>query len=169
MKTILYTTILAGTLAALAWSEETANKTTRRHPGHRMQVQFIADKESYPSGEPVVVTLQIKNIGDSPFMFMRGGRQRGHRDNQFAFSAQQGDSMLADIGNPTHFGGLGSFVSLAPNEAVHIPVDLTSWFNFTKTGRIFIRGSYYMQFVDAEGYSQIWEDFACAEFYITIE
>ncbi len=60
----------------------------RRHPGEQMLVQFIPDKDAFDSSGPVVVTLRITNIGSNDFAFVEGGRQRGARDNQFAFSAE---------------------------------------------------------------------------------
>ena len=140
----------------------------RRHPGHRMLVTFMPDKDSLVSGEPVTAKLRITNIGDSSFTFMHGGRQRGARDNQFAFSAELAGKMLPDIGDPTHYGGLGGGVTLKPGEHHEIAVDLTKWFAFTQAGTYSLRGSYYMRFMD-EHSSVIWEDFACAEFVVRIK
>ena len=150
-----------------------AEKTTQkvlRHPGHKMQVTFSPVKEPFALGEPVTVVLKITNIGQSDFMFIRGGRQRGARDNQFGFTAQAGDRMLPDIGNPVHYGGLGSFVTVKPKETVEIPVDLKKWFAFDREGIFELRGTCFMKFCDpvTETSSVIWEDFACAEFVITI-
>lgn len=143
----------------------------RRHPGHKMAVQFIPAKDSFSIDEPVMVTLKIQSIGDVPFKFMRGGRQRGARDNQFAFSAEQNGRVLPDVGDPVNWGGLGTYVNLDPGADVEIPVELTKWFKFTEPGVVLLRGSYSMDFADPEStdYFKIWEDFACAEFSIRIE
>jgi hypothetical protein len=142
----------------------------RRHPGHKMEIAFLPTKDAFAPDEPVKVDLRIKNVGDTEFMFMRGGRQRGARDNQFGFTAQAGDRMLPDIGSPIHFGGLGSYVRVKPKETIEIPVDLKKWFAFSAEGFFELRGTYYMRFSvpDAEDHRPIWEDFACAEFSITI-
>src|SRR5690606_22633329 len=60
----------------------------RRHPGHRMMATFVPAKKKFEAGEPVLVTLKITNVGDAEFAFEQGGKQRGSRDNQFTFSAQ---------------------------------------------------------------------------------
>jgi hypothetical protein len=140
----------------------------KKHPNHKMEVSFIPKKKVFKVGETVEVTLVIKNIGENVFSFQRGGRQRGKRDNQFAFTAEMGD-VLPDIGSPFHRGGLASNVVLKPGEKIEIPVVLNNWFRFEREGLVFLRGSYYMEFQDPDDYTSfIWEDFACAEFTITI-
>jgi len=153
------------------WPQEAVTPEARRHPGHKMEASFNPSQETFSTDGPVLVTLKIKNIGDTPFKFMRGGRQRGPRDNQFAYTAEQNNRMLPDVGEPTNFGGIGSYVVLAPNEEVEISVDLTKWFDFKEPGLVMLRGSYYMYFgyPDLTGYTKIWEDFACAEFSIKIK
>ncbi len=158
--------------ALLAWTrtDDDPSKPERRHPGHQMKAEYIAAKPEFKIGESVPVVLRITNIGESAFKFLRGGRQGGARDNQFAFNAQLGRRMLPDVGDPIHFGGLGSYVLLKPGEHVEIPVDLTKWFSFGEAGLCAMRGSYVMEFADPEldAHRTIWEDFACAEFTITI-
>ena len=141
----------------------------RRHPGYRMLVTFTPDREPFALGEPVTAKLRITNVGDTNFTFNVGGRQRGARDNQFAFAAElAGGKMLPDIGDPKHFGGLGGSVTLKPGEGHEIGVDLSKWFAFTQGGTYVVRGSYYMEFIDQD-YRAIWEDFACAEFVLKIK
>jgi hypothetical protein len=134
-------------------------------------VTFIPEKEEFLLGEPVTAKLRITNVGDADFTFNIGGRQRGARDNQFAFSAELvGDKMLPDIGDPRHFGGLGASVTLKPGESHEIHVDLTKWFAFKESEIYMLRGSYYMQFIDpALPDFVIWEDFACSEFEVRIK
>jgi hypothetical protein len=142
----------------------------KKHPGHKMAVSFTPTKQQFKQGEPVEVTLKIQNVGDSTFAFMRGGRQRGVRDNQFGFTAQLGEKVVPDVGNADHHGGLAGRVVLNPGEQLEIPVDLKKWFAFDKEGAYMIRGSYYMGFTDPTGnaFPSIWEDFACAEFIVSI-
>src|SRR4051812_8588480 len=71
----------------------------RQHPGQQMLVEFVPAKKVFTLGEPATVYLHITNIGDRDFAFIQGGRQRGSRDNQFAFSAELlGDKMIPDTG-----------------------------------------------------------------------
>ena len=139
----------------------------RQHPGHQMLVSLVPDKNEFAVGEKVTVTLNITNIGNKTFTFVQGGRQRGFRDNQFAFSAAEFDKMLPDIGNPNHFGGIGGYITLKSGETRQITVDLDNWFQFKKPGFYSLRGSYYMSFINEE-HVMIWEDFACAEFSVHI-
>lgn len=143
-----------------------------------MLVTCETQKKIYTPEEPKKAILKIKNVGETAFTFVRGGRQRGARDNQFAFNAEynSGDhppEMLPDIGNPLHFGGMGSFITLKPQEEEDIEVDLASWFNLDKPGSYSLRCSYYMSFEEVkkgkQSHDTVWEDFACAEFSFSIK
>lgn len=142
------------------------------HPGHQMLVQIIPDKDEFSKGEPVIVKLRITNIGTNTFAYMQGGSQRGPRDNQFAFTAMGPDlKMLPDVGDPRNFGGLASTITLKPGQSHELPVDLTKWFSFDKSGEYYLRGSYAMSFQDLDSpiSHDIWDDFACAAFRITVK
>lgn len=148
----------------------------REHPGHRMMAKFIRSKSRYKAGEPVEVSLKITNVGDTPFAFQQGGKQRGPRDNQFTFSAdEEGEKMLPDIGSPRHMGGLSSYTKLAPGESVEILVDLSNWFNFERGKHYRIYGSYWMELVDPDGIRSshfpryLWNDTASHAFGISME
>ena len=103
-----------------------------KHPGHQMLVEFIPAKAEFSLGEAITVYLHITNVGDHPYAFIEGGRQRGSRDNQFAFSAEFYDKMLPDIGNPVNFGGLGFPVAVKPGRTKEISIDLTSLVQFSR-------------------------------------
>ena len=141
----------------------------RIHPGHRLVVRFKAADSTFNRSGPVIAELTIRNTGTRDFTFLQGGRQRGPRDNQFAFSCQHGDKMLPDTGNPMNFGGPGSYTTIAPGKTHTIKVDLTKWFKFPKPDTYFLRGSYYLEIIDPkEGSRTIWEDFVADEFSVTI-
>lgn len=148
----------------------------REHPGHRLMARFIRSKSTYKAGEPVEVSLKITNVGDTPVAFQQGGKQRGARDNQFTFSAEEaGEMMLPDIGSPRHMGGLSSYRKLSPGESVEIPVDLSNWFNFERGKHYTIYGSYWMELVDPEGIRSshfpryLWNDTVSHTFGISME
>jgi len=141
----------------------------RRHPGHRMLVQFIPDKKKFSLGQPVTVTFRITNVGETNFTFWNGGRtRRATRNNQFAFTAELWSKVVPDSGNPEHMGGLAVPVTLAPGKSFEIEsVDMTKWFHFDTEGWYKILGSYYMSFRLPD--ENEWEDFACAEFTVIVE
>jgi len=142
----------------------------RRHPGHRMLVEFLTEP-NYAAGRSVVVTLRITNVGDAPFAFMEGGRQRGARNNQFAFSAECDNKMIPDVGNPVNYGGMASPVALRPSQSHEIKVDLAKWFKFDQDTTCKISGNYHMELIapDDKSLFTIWEDCACAEFNLEIK
>lgn len=153
----------------------------RRHPGYQMLVEYTPDKPAFALGDAVVVTLRITNVGTNDFTFIEGGRQRGARDNQFAFSAEHMGGkvvhgvyvgeMLPDIGDPMNWGGVGVTVKLKPGRTREIKVDLNKWFHFEPKSQYSIRGSYYIEFVNSNdmNFVTIWEDYACAEFMVKIK
>lgn len=148
----------------------------RKHPGHRMMAKFIRSKSRYKAGEPVELGFKITNVGDAPFAFQQGGKQRGARDNQFTFSAEEvGEKMLPDIGSPRHMGGLSSYTKLSPGESVEILVDLSNWFNFECGKHYRIYGSYWMELVDPDGIKSshlpryLWNDTVSDAFDIGME
>jgi len=147
-------------------------KIVNRHPAHQMEVSYIPLKKVFMLGDPIKITLHIKNVGNNNFQFIKGGQQRGHRDNQFSFVAEVigKNRMLPDIGNPTHNGGFETLVNLQPKEEFKVSVNLNRWFKFDEAGIYFLRGSYYMDLVDPDikSYSSIWVDFATAEFTVDI-
>jgi hypothetical protein len=151
----------------------------RQHPGHRMLVKFIPAKKAFVVGEPVNVTLRITNVGDALFAYQQGGKQRGARDNQFAFSAQsiKDHKMMPDTGSPMHMGGLNGPVVVKPGESHEISVDLAKWFTFQKGDHYQIRGSYELELYDPTTLSHldsdwpfvVWLDYATADFWIRFE
>lgn len=141
----------------------------RTHPGHQLIVQFKPEQQAYATNGSIWIQLHIRNVGSKDFTFLQGGRQRGHRDNQFAFSCEHFDRMLPDIGNPMNFGGIGSFAKIEPGKSHTVRVDLTKWFKFEKPGSYSLRGSYYLEIVNAVGDGKtIWEDIVADEFTLNI-
>jgi len=146
----------------------------RVHPGHKMLVTWQTDKPSYKAGDAIGVTVKIKNVGDQPFSFMNGGRQRGPRDNQFGFTAFRGygaGKALPDTGDPTNFGGLGGYVTLKSNEEFSKAVVLDKWFKFTEPDTYLLTGMFQLELRNPEGDTHwtCWDDFAVGTFSVRIE
>jgi hypothetical protein len=147
----------------------------RKHPGHKFHVTFEPDKKSYPPGEPIVLTMKIKNVGEKPACFFDGGRQRGPRDNQFGFIAMGGGGEgkpIPDTGDPTNFGGLGRYVTLKPGEIFKKTVNLDKWFAFKEPDTYRITGVYRLEFYESSEPKRRhinWEGFATGECSVRIE
>jgi len=56
----------------------------RKHPGHRILASFTTDKPEYAPGDPITVTVTIKNISDEPVYFQYG--HNGPKDTMFSFA-----------------------------------------------------------------------------------
>ena len=137
----------------------------RQHPGHKMDVRFSPTKPAFRPGEPVVLQMEIKNVGDQLFSFVDGGRQRGPRNNQFGFTAcrRGGEGPeVPDTGDPTNFGGLGAFITLKPGEMFEKNVDITKWFDLSTPDTYKIDGRFEMEINAGAGggYPIDWEDIA---------
>jgi hypothetical protein len=141
------------------------------HPGHRLRVAFTPTRASFAVGDTVTVTLRIVNVGTEPIAFLKGGRNRAERDNQYVFAAWRGGQPIADIGHNGHSGGLAISVILQPGAVFEDVIDLGKWFSLTEPGSYEIHGSYYLAFVKPEplSYQTIWEDYVGADFRISIE
>ena len=143
----------------------------RRHPGYELQVSFIPAKPEFETGEEVIVTLRITNVGPKAIAFMQGGRNRAARDNQYIFSARYQGKQVEDIGTSYHFGGMSVRRVLEPSEVFEAKVSLQKWFLFKEAGLYEIHGSYYLDFQEPEDgpWKTIWEDYASADFILKIK
>jgi hypothetical protein len=123
----------------------------RKDPGHRFQVRWTPEKEAYQVGEPMVLKLEIRNTGKVPFSFIVGGQQRGPRDNQYRFLCYRSyghGRAVSDTGDPTNFGGLGTYHTLKPGEAFTRTVSLDKWFAFTDPDTYRVTGIYQLQLIE---------------------
>jgi hypothetical protein len=142
----------------------------RKHPGHQLLVSFTPTKQEYDIAEDVIVTLRIKNVGEKSFSFLKGGRNRAARDNQYIFSAYYKGKQVGDIVSSFHSGGMAIVYSLKPGEVFEDTVNLSKWFAFDKLGMYQVFGSYYLDFKnpDKNEFRTIWEDYSSADFTVTI-
>ena len=145
--------------------------TLRRHPGHALDVRFVPDRAVYRPGQPVKVTLRIRNVGERAVAFQVGGRNRGPRDNQFAFAAFLGASPVPDVGDPTHFGGLSVRRRLAPGETFEKEVALRDWFALRERGSYTVLGAWHLDFQspESDAWEILWEDWVAGEFTLRID
>jgi len=151
-----------------------AEPQLRKHPGHKFAVTFEPDKASYRPGEPITLTMKIKNVGDQTVCFHDGGRQRGPRDNQFGFTAFRSGGFgkaVPDTGDPTNFGGRGSYRVLKLGDVFSKTVRLDSWFKFKDADTYQVTASYRLAFHEPDGkrYRVIWDDFATAECRVRVD
>ncbi len=143
----------------------------RRHPRHSLLVSFIPAQQEFGVGEDVTAKLRIKNVGTNNVSFMKGGRNRAARDNQYVFSARRQGRQVDDIGTSYHRGGLAGRQVLKPEELFEDTISLSKWFAFAEPGIYEILGSYYLDLKDPDSGSwrTIWEDYVSADFIVRIE
>lgn len=143
----------------------------RRHPRHNLLISFAPTKQEFSVGDEVTVTLRITNVGANSISFMKGGRNRAARDNQYVFSARHNGEQVDDVGTSYHYGGLAVRWVLEPGEVFEDKISLSKWFAFDKTGTYEIHGAYYLDFndPDAESWKTIWEDYVSADFFVRIK
>lgn len=143
----------------------------RRHPGHRLEVSFSPVGNEFSRGEEILAVFAITNVGDDAVVFRVGGRSRGSaRDNQYLFCARLHGKQVEDIGSSTHLGGISTLRTLEPGETFEDRVDLGSWFRFAEPGTYEIHGAFFLDLHDRGTRSRtVWEDYASADFTVTVE
>jgi len=146
----------------------------RKHPGHRLAVKWATEKREYAPGAAVNATMTITNTGTEAIRFTHGGQQRGARDNQFRFVAQQGRAGkgLPDVGDPNNFGGISRSITLKPGESYSATVELTKWFKFEKRDTYRVTGIFEMPLIDPksdDGFRpELWDELAVGEFVVRV-
>jgi hypothetical protein len=148
----------------------------RKHPGHRVEVRWVPDKEAYRVGEPITLTMELKNVGDAPIAFQNGGKQRGPRNNQFRFLAYRlygSGKAVADTGDPNHMGGIGSVLTYKPGETFSDTVRLDKWFQFTEPDTYRVTGLFELELHATSGRNglrdvPIWDAFAVGDCLIKV-
>jgi hypothetical protein len=142
----------------------------RAHPGHKLATRFVPAKTTFSKDESLPVTLEIRNVGTSDVTFRVGGQNRGARDNQFGFTAYALRA-VPDTGDPVNFGGLSSNWILRPGQTFTKEIDLRKWFTFAAPGLYSLTGTYKLSFFDPadKDYFVVWEDYATAQFSITVQ
>jgi hypothetical protein len=148
----------------------------RKHPGHRYVISWRPEKESYQTNATVSLEMTIENVGEHPFTFRVGGQNRGPRDNQFRFLAYHGwgqGKALPDQGDPTNFGGIGTYETLKPGEKFHAKVGLDRWFRFAEPDRYLVTGLFELELherqPDGSVNNTIWKELAAGDCLVLIE
>lgn len=99
-------------------------------------------------GSPLEITLKVQNTG-APVGFSVGGRQRGPRDNRFAFTIEAGGKVLPVIDAPD-FGGPLAFRLLKSGDSVELTADLARWIRLETAGSYRVRCSYQAELVPGQ-------------------
>lgn len=149
-------------------------RVLRKHPGHRFEARWTPDAPAFRAGEPVTLKLALKNTGTTSMRFTFGGKQRGPRNNQFRFVAQEGQDGkgLPDTGDAQNFGGIMSVRTLRPGETFRGEVDVTKWFTFPRPGTYRVTGILELPILDpeADGFGPtVWDDLAVGECDVRIQ
>jgi len=145
----------------------------RHHPGHQLLVAWHPVKASYAPHQPVVLRMEIKNVGKVHVRFIDGGHQRGPRDNQLGFTAYRNYGLgpaVPDTGSPENFGGKGSFRVLKTGDTFTKEVDITKWFKFEAPGSYKITCLYGLELLPFDAIeAPLWNDFAVGQCIVRIE
>jgi hypothetical protein len=139
------------------------------HPGYVLATRFVPMKAAFSGKDPVIVTLEIENVGHVPVTFWVN--EFGGRDAQFGFTALgPSGKPIPDTGDAAAYGDSYNKPRLAPGETFRREVDLRKWFTFSLPGAYQLVGTYELTFFNpVENGWPIWDDFAAAAFSVTIK
>lgn len=147
----------------------------RSDPGHRLIVKWTPDKEHYTVGDPITLKFELRNVGKESVTFRIGGSQRGPRDNQYRFIAQNGHGFgkgIPDTGDPNNHGGMSWLHTLKPGEVYTANVELGKWFKFDEADSYRVTGIWRLHLEDParKGFDRgIWDDLVCGQCIVNVE
>jgi hypothetical protein len=99
------------------------------------------------------VRLELTNGGSAPVGVILGGRNRGPRDNQFAFQVQRDGVPLPPL-EGYDFGGLSYVELLGPGESLQREADAALWAKFDAPGLYRLACRYEAELVPGDKYPE---------------
>jgi hypothetical protein len=108
------------------------------------------------AGAALEIVLEVRN-GGAPVGFSVGGRQRGPRDNRFAFTVTQNGKPLPVL-DAMDFGGLMQYREIKPGEATEVTADHASWVRIPSPGAYRVACSYTAELALAGTSGPTWPD-----------
>jgi hypothetical protein len=110
--------------------------------GERVTGSFRTNQSTYDAGAAIEITLDITNPSNAPAVVrVEGGRDRGARDNRFAFEVTRDGTPVAPVEMPD-FGGISYPVPLSPGETTTLRASLGAWASLTTPGTYEVRARY---------------------------
>ena len=100
------------------------------------------------------LVVRIENpLGAPPVQWVRGGAQRGPRDNQFSMRITRNGKPVPEIVAHS-MGGISGMGRLGPGEAVEIRAPISSWGDISRPGRYVVQGAFHTELArnDAEAF-----------------
>lgn len=121
-----------------------------RHPiGEHVVGRFTTAQRSYRVGQPIEILLTMESPAGSPSVtWMRGGANRGPRDDQFDFSITRDGQQVART-EAYNFGGLSQMDELAAGQRDEARTFLAPWADLSQPGHYEVRCSFHTLFSPA--------------------
>ena len=117
------------------------HERTKLDGGLRYEFRF-PPKATTNTQTPIPVVLRVHNEGKTTVGFSIGGRQRGPRDNRFAYVISRNGKSVA-IKDAPDFGGIGYYKEIKPGEHADVTCpDLRAWADLALPGYYTIEASY---------------------------
>ncbi len=148
----LYLTVAAGAVPASSWGGDTSTFTLDRATADEVAgLLGVARRDRTPLGaglfgawravgqpftvgQPMPIALTIAHTGGDPVAMTVGGRQRGARDNRFAFTAHDRAGQALPVIDAPDFGGVMTYRPMVAGDRVELTADLRSWIAITQPG-----------------------------------
>lgn len=144
----------------------------REHPGHRFQVSIMPEKQVYQAGEEVRVTLRIVSLGWNTVAFVIHGHNLASQYEQYVFTVRHNERHIESLPYYPCLDCLQGRQILKPGDIFEDKVSMSRWYAFREPGTYYIHGSFFLDFrdpVDASWFNSLWQDYASADFTVTVE
>lgn len=118
----------------------------RRPLGAGLVGRWRPRRQPFAVGAPMEIVLAVENAGRDAVGVSIGGRNRGVRDNRFAFVVERQGQTLPVV-DAYDFGGLMYYKELKPGDTAEVSADLAAWTNLDAAGPFRVRCRYEAELV----------------------
>jgi hypothetical protein len=133
-KILCYQFLCLAVLLMLSFSAKAEVYTTP--DGYKVEISLIPDKTEIVLGEPLYLSLEIKNLSDEELGFVNGGDYRNQfgRPDSFLIEVKDSNGLLLPKIDVQNMGGLIGVQRIPVKDKKNIRFLLPHWVNIEKSG-----------------------------------
>lgn len=142
----------------------------RQHPHHRLILDFVPKYKSYELGKPILIEIQVKNIGEES-IFLSPELEQNKRSAYAMICQQEGRHRISlKERRSSRMSGLVSPVKLDPGSSIVLKTEnLNNWFEVTEAGRYKLLGTYLINIYPNSSMSTVvWTEHLASTFTVDV-